>query len=118
MNKGALQEIVLKFSKEMIILCRELERARLHVVAKQLIRCATAIGAAHAEAGEAESADDFIHKMKIAMKESKETMYWLEMVEGSVDIKAGTKEQLTSIQKIIARSIATATHNKNLKRKK
>lgn len=110
--------MVLQFSKEMIILCRELERARLQVVAKQLIRCSTAIGAAHAEAGEAESADDFIHKMKIAMKESKETRYWLEMVEGSIEVSVATKELLTSIQKIIARSIATATHNRNMKKRK
>ena len=46
-------------------------------ISDQLLRSATSVGANYAEASEAESADDFIHKMKIAMKELKESRVWL-----------------------------------------
>lgn len=99
--------------------CKQLEREKLHaVVAKQMARSATAIGAAYAEASEAESADDFIHKMKLALKEAKETRYWLDLVGRSIHVRQEVDDSLTSIQKLLARSIATAIRNRELKRKK
>lgn len=50
-----------------------------YTVANQLSRCATSIGANIAEAQSSESLADFIHKMKIADKEARETEYWLEI---------------------------------------
>ena len=47
------------------------------MLAKQLMRSGTSIGANVKEAQNAESKADFIHKMKIAMKEADETEYWL-----------------------------------------
>ena len=46
-------------------------------IAGQLVRSATSVAANHAEATDAESCDDFIHKMKIALKELKESRVWL-----------------------------------------
>ena len=43
----------------------------------QLLRCATSVAANYAEASEAESPADFIHKLKIAQKELKESRVWL-----------------------------------------
>ena len=50
-------------------------------VANQSLRCGMAIGANVAEAQQAESRQDFIHKMKIAAKEASETLYWLSICE-------------------------------------
>ncbi|MBI5254845.1 four helix bundle protein [Candidatus Falkowbacteria bacterium] len=50
------------------------------IMIKQLIRSATSIGANYAEADGAESKKDFYHKIGICKKESKETMYWLQLV--------------------------------------
>ena len=46
-------------------------------IADQLLRSATSVAANYAEASEAESTADFVHKMKLAMKELKESRVWL-----------------------------------------
>jgi len=48
-------------------------------VAKQLERCGPAGGANHEEARGAESPPDFIHKTRIALKDVRETRYWLRL---------------------------------------
>ena len=45
----------------------------------QLIRSCTAPGALYAEATDAESHRDFMHKLKICLKELRETLYWLQL---------------------------------------
>ena len=82
------------------------------IISRQLLRSATAIGAASAEARDAESVDDFIHKMKIARKEANETKYWFDLVEEMISLPQETKDELTSILKIIAASINTANKRK------
>ena len=54
-----------------------LESKKKFVVANQLLKSGTSIGANVREAQNAESKNDFIHKMKIAAKEADETEYWL-----------------------------------------
>ena len=53
------------------------------VLSKQLLRSGTAIGALVREAEQAESRADFAHKMAIALKEAKETEYWLDLLHQS-----------------------------------
>lgn len=50
---------------------------REFVMAKQLLRSGTAIGALVREAEQAESKQDFVHKLSIALKEANETEYWV-----------------------------------------
>ena len=50
------------------------------VMAKQLLRCGTSIGANVAEAEKGQSKADFNAKMNIAMKEANETYYWLRLL--------------------------------------
>jgi four helix bundle protein len=49
------------------------------VIARQLLKAGTAIGANYREANRAESRDDFIHKTAIVLKEASETDYWLDL---------------------------------------
>ena len=49
-------------------------------LAKQLERCASAGGANYEEARGAESPADFVHKIRIALKEVRETRYWLKLL--------------------------------------
>ena len=49
-------------------------------MSKQLLRSGTSIGAMIREAEFAESKADFIHKMAVALKETNETLYWLELM--------------------------------------
>jgi four helix bundle protein len=65
------------------------------VLSKQLLRSGTSIGANVNEALAAESKADFIHKMAIASKEARETIYWLELLEKS-QIVSNNYEILTN----------------------
>ena len=49
-------------------------------LAKQLIRSGTSIGANVEESQAAQSKADFIHKLQIALKEARETRYWLRLL--------------------------------------
>jgi len=55
--------------------CEVLSSKKEITIANQLLRCGMAIGANVSEAQQAESRQDFIHKMKIAAKEASETLY-------------------------------------------
>ena len=51
------------------------------IIGYQLGKSASSIGANYREANKSESKEDFLHKISIALKESSETMYWLEIMD-------------------------------------
>jgi four helix bundle protein len=53
------------------------EHKKEFVIARQVLRSGTSIGALVREAEQAESKPDFVHKLSIALKEANETEYWL-----------------------------------------
>ncbi len=57
------------------------EQKKEFVLAKQLLRSGTSVGAMVREAEHAETKNDFKHKMGIAQKEINETIYWLELLK-------------------------------------
>lgn len=69
------------FALLIIEYCETLEDCKKYVIANQLLKSGTSIGANIHEAQQAESKADFIHKMKIATKELEETKYWLLLCE-------------------------------------
>lgn len=69
----------IEFALDVIQYVEILEEKRKFVIANQLLKSGTSIGANVREAQNAESKNDFIHKMKIAAKEADETDYWLEL---------------------------------------
>ena len=50
------------------------------ILSKQLLKAGTSIGANAAEAQQAQSKADFVNKLSIALKETNETIYWLELL--------------------------------------
>jgi four helix bundle protein len=52
-------------------------------IGRQVLRSGTSVGANMEEADGAESTADFIHKMKIALKEAQETRFWLRIIRES-----------------------------------
>lgn len=60
----------------------------------QFMRSGTSIGANIAEAQEAQSKADFISKMSIALKESKECSYWIKLLEATGYLQAQKAEKL------------------------
>ncbi|HQO32178.1 MAG TPA: four helix bundle protein [Chitinophagales bacterium] len=112
-KENVIVEKSIDFSLSIIKYCEILEREKKFVIANQLLKAGTSIGANIFEAQHAESKQDFIHKMKIAMKETNETMYWLTLCEKSEQYpEIGTlKEDASSIFKIISKIIATSKNN-------
>jgi four helix bundle protein len=66
-----------EFAKKIMQYTEKLEENKKFVIANQLLKSGTSIGANVKEAQNSESKVDFIHKMKIAMKEADETEFWL-----------------------------------------
>ena len=60
-----------------------------YVLSKQLLRSGTSIGANVNEAVEAQSKADFIHKLSIALKEARETQYWIRLLMESGYLDSG-----------------------------
>lgn len=72
------------------------------VLAKQLLRSGTSIGANCKEAISAQSRKDFINKYEIALKEARETEYWLEItIESAIAEKEKFSLLLKEIDSII-----------------
>ncbi|HMO32134.1 MAG TPA: four helix bundle protein [Lacibacter sp.] len=100
----------LSFALDTIEFIEILENERKYVIARQLLRSATAIGASVFEAQQAESRSDFIHKMKIAAKEAHETLYSLLLCEQSKHYPTDKRLLLQNeeIIKIISKIISSA----------
>ena len=87
-----------------------LEEKRKYVIANQLLKSGTSIGANVHEAQNAESKADFIHKFKIAAKEIEETKYWLVLCKNSNSYPEYVHLELllNEIEKIITKIISTS----------
>ncbi len=81
-SKRDIYERIYKFAVNTILYIRKFPKTlESSVIAKQLIRSATSIGANAQEADGSESKAEFIHRFSIAKKEAKETRYWLRIAE-------------------------------------
>lgn len=103
-------DLSLKFALNIISFCESLESERKFVIANQLLRSGTSIGANVREVQNCESKADFIHKMKIAAKEAEETEYWLILCKYSEKYPFDNQllEDIKILQKIINKIINTA----------
>jgi four helix bundle protein len=114
-RENKILDLTLEFSLLAIAYCESLEEKKRFVIANQLLKSATSIGANIFEAQNAESRADFIHKIKIAAKESEETKYWLTLCERAKSYSNPSEliEKRNIIEKVINRILGTA--KKNLK---
>ena len=88
-NGSLLKEKSYKFALRIVKLCRWLQAERKeYILARQLLRSGTAIGALIYEAEFAQSKADFINKLNVALKEANETNYWLMLLHDTEYINA------------------------------
>lgn len=117
----ALEDRLIEFAVRVITVVESLPDSRAgNHIAGQLIRSGTSPAPNYAEAQSAESRNDFIHKMKICLKELRETRVWLLMVQRKKMIDSAQRliPLLGECEELIAifvASIKTALHNKNSK---
>ncbi len=114
MTKGQdIEERLIDFGVRIIKLCEQLPRsyAGQHF-ATQLLRSGTAPAAHYAEARGAESVKDFVHKLKIGLKELNESHVWLKMIGRSDLLSEGRLQEIVQeceeLSRIINASITTA----------
>lgn len=112
-NKNQLRIESIDFAIKVSDVCDNIKGCSVYI--NQLLRSSSSIGANIHEAKYAQSRLDFIHKLEIALKESSETDYWLELVYRKKKINEELYKELknscgTIRRKLIA-SITTAKKN-------
>lgn len=110
-NTGnAIVDLSFKFALDIIAFVEILEQRKKFVVANQLLKSGTSIGANVREAQNSESKADFIHKMKIAAKEAEETEYWLLLCQKSENypFEYQLLEDVNILRKILNKIIGTS----------
>ncbi len=117
--KKEISERFLLFSSKIIRLGKLMNNTydRRHVYG-QLFRSGTSSGANYEESHSAQSKKDFIHKREVALKELRESYYWLQLINKSQLIKPTDPTLIYLLQenkellKILAKSIATIKSKK------
>jgi four helix bundle protein len=109
-----LEERLLQFGTNIIKLVEELPNTRTgNHVANQLLGSGTSPYANHAEAQAAESRNDFIHKLRICLKELRETKRWIMLIQRAALLNQAEKVDDALLEseeliKIFVQSIRTA----------
>ena len=109
-TNNPILKLTFDFSIEIINYVDRLQERKKFLMANQMFRSGTSIGANVHEAQEAESRTDFVHKMKIAFKEAEETKYWLLLCSKSnqYPTPGDLLIKLDSILRLLSKIISTS----------
>ncbi len=117
-DRSDLEGRLIDFAVRIICLAETFPKTKAgNHIAGQLIRCGTAAAPNYGEAQDAESRADFIHKMKVSLKELRETKIWL-LIAGKAGLvkPASILEPLidenNQLISIFVASVKTAKKNK------
>src|SRR5687768_7235944 len=115
-KKSILRDRSFTFAISIVNLYKEIiETKKEYVMSRQLLRCGTSIGANIREARNAESRNDFVHKLGISQKEADETIYWLDLLRETQylnkEVHWKMANEATQILNMIRSSILTSKEN-------
>ena len=115
-RSAELENRMIRFAVDIVKLVANLpDTAEAKHIGTQLLRSGTAAAPNYAEARAAESRADFIHKLKIALKELNETSTWLRILQESIAVNADLLSRLIAenaeLCRILVASIQTARRN-------
>jgi len=108
--KYDLEDRLLKFAADIIELTESLPNTRAgNHIAAQLLRCGTSSLSNHGEVEAAESRRDFLHKLRICLKELRETKRWLRLLTRtkSIDTPANFTTCLNEVEELIRIFVAS-----------
>lgn len=113
-KENLILQLTFQFALDAIEFCNILESQRKYIVAKQLLKAGTSIGANTNEAQNAESRADFIHKIKVALKETDESIYWLKICEAAPSYPKPGKlpDDAKCIKRVLSKIISTSKSRK------
>lgn len=112
-RENLVVKLTFLFALKIVRYTQLLEEKKKYIIARQLLKAGTSVGANVREAQNAESKADFIHKMKIAAKEADETGYWLLLCDNIKEFP-DCKELLAecgAIIKVISKIVGSAKRN-------
>ena len=114
MTPEELSNRLLDFAARIIALTESLPETRTgRHVAGQLLRCGTSPAPNYEEACAAESTRDFIHKLRVVLKDLRESRIWLKLIARTMLLPdTATKPAISEANElcnIIGKSIVTAT---------
>jgi four helix bundle protein len=114
MDSKQLQARTKQFALRIIRLSAALPASRLgDVLARQILRSGTSIGANYREALRASSRKHFISTLQIVLREADETLYWLELILESETLKPARLGPLISeCRELVAIFVATIRTSK------
>ena len=114
MSESKLKDLSMEFSVDIINLVKYLKSNHEFVIANQIGRSGTSIGANIREAQYAHGKADFIAKLQIALKECSESEYWLELlIESGYYDNNEILEKCIEVKKLLVTSINTAKSKLN-----
>ena len=115
-NDNPIVKMTFQLALDIIEFAESLRDQKRFSFSDQVLRSGCSIGANVKEAQGAESKADFIHKMKIALKEAEETEYWLELCGFAGNyVKPGKLlNDIEGILKVLNKIISTSKKNKSL----
>src|SRR5690606_36600616 len=114
---NVIVSMTFRFALTVWYLAEELQAKKKFAVADQVFRSGTTIGALVREAQNGESLADFVHKMKIALKEADETEYWLLLcIERSVNSARACLDQLLPIVRVLNKIISTSNTKQQIRK--
>ena len=113
-NENVILEKSFSFALKIIAYSEILEENKKYVIARQVLRAGTSIGANVKEAQSAESKTDFVHKLKIADKEANEVEYWLQLCKMADKYPDPSllENDLIEIKKLLSKIISTSKASK------
>lgn len=114
-KRNEVLELSFDFALSIIKYCEELGKNKKYVIAQQLLKSGSSIGANVREAQNSESRLDFIHKIKVAAKEADETEYWLLLCQKAENYSSPDDllQKLYSIKRLLNTIIVSAKRNLN-----
>ena len=84
-KKYDLEERTARFGEDIIEFAKKIPKNVITIpLIGQLVKATTSVGANYCEANDAESRKDFMHKIGICKKESRESKHWLRMIAKAV----------------------------------
>jgi len=109
-KENVIVQKTVEFGGKILALSQKMEEKRQYVLAKQMLKAGTSIGANVWEAQNAESTADFIHKMKISAKEADEMAFWFAVCKTNpeYEVDEELEKDLEEITKLLSRIISSS----------
>ena len=109
--RNEVLELSFDFAVKIVLYCKKLNTSSRdnYVISNQLLKSGTSIGANIEEANAAQSRKDFLSKMYISFKESRESHYWLRIIAKSQIDGSSELNELINISKSLIKILSSIT---------